>query len=93
MKHEWDDFFLGARIRVSPRPRRQRVYRTIDYYQPSGWGSPGVKKIVRVYWRTTVMLIKVLLAIPLSLLAIGAFWFLWITLTLFYSAIIHRFVA
>ena len=78
---EWDDFFLGAHVRV-PRPRRsQRFYRTIDY-QPSGWSSPGVRKAVRIYWRVTITLIKALISIPLSILAIGAFWLLWIIITL-----------
>ena len=71
MNHEWD----------WPPTRRRRYYRTIDY-QPSGWSSPGAKKIVRVYWRVMVTAIKMLLAIPLSLLAIGAFWLLWIIITI-----------
>jgi hypothetical protein len=67
-----------------PPPRRgRRYYRTIDYYQPSGWGSPGVRKAVDVYWRVTVFIIKALLAIPLSLMAIGSIWMLWIIATRF----------
>jgi hypothetical protein len=78
MKHEWDDF-IGMRVRVRPRPRR--FYRTIEY-QPSGWSSPGVRKAVRIYWRVTITIIKMLLAVPLSIIAIGAFWLLWVIITL-----------
>jgi hypothetical protein len=65
-----------------PPTRRWRYYRTIDYYQPSGWSSPVTKTIVRVYWRVTITAIKMLLAVPLSIMAIGAFWLLWIIVTL-----------
>ena len=75
-EHEWDDF-LGVRVRVSRGPYRP----TIDY-QPSGWNSPIAKKIIRGYWRVTITLIKALIAIPLSILAIAAFWLLWIIITL-----------
>jgi hypothetical protein len=73
-------------------PPRRRRYRTVrsrfDVYQPSGWNSPGVKKAVRVYWRVTITIIKLLLAIPLSILAIGAFWLLWIIIWVLWTA--HR---
>jgi hypothetical protein len=65
-----------------PPTRRRRFYRTIDYYQPDGWSSPGVRKAVRIYWKTTIFLIKMLIAIPLSILAIGAFWMLGVIITL-----------
>jgi hypothetical protein len=73
MNHEWD----------WPPVRRRRFYRTIDVYQPSGWNSPGAKKAVNIYWRVTITLIKALIAIPLSIMAIGAFWLLWIIVTRF----------
>ena len=82
MKHEWDDF-LGVRVRVSPRPRRRRFYRTIDVYQPNGWNSPGVRKAVDIYFRATLFIIKALIAIPISIIAIGSFWTLWIIVTRF----------
>jgi hypothetical protein len=63
-------------------PRRGRRYRTFDVYQPSGWNSPGAKKAVRIYWRVTITIIKMLLAIPLSIVAIGAFWLFWTIITL-----------
>jgi hypothetical protein len=63
-------------------PRRRRYYRTFDVYQPSGWNSPGAKKAVSIYWRVTITIIKMLIAIPLSILAIGAFWLLWTIITL-----------
>jgi hypothetical protein len=65
-----------------PPTRRRRFYRTFDY-QPSGWNSPVTKKAVRVYWRVTITLIKALISIPLSIMAIGAFWLLWIIITRF----------
>jgi hypothetical protein len=77
MKHEWDDFFLGARVRVSPRPRSRRFYRTIDYHRPSGWNSPIVKKIIRIYCRVTFEIIKALISIPLAMMVIGSIWMLW----------------
>jgi hypothetical protein len=57
-------------------------YRTIDAYQPSGWNSPGAKKAVRIYLQVIITIIKVLLAVPLSVMAIGAFWLLWTIITL-----------
>jgi hypothetical protein len=53
-----------------------------EYYQPSGWDSPVTKKAVRIYWRVTITLIKMLLAIPLLIIEIGAFWLLWTIITL-----------
>jgi hypothetical protein len=64
------------------RYRRYRRYRTFDVYQPSGWNSPVAKKAIRIYWRVTITIIKMLLAIPLSIMAIGAFWLLWTIITL-----------
>jgi hypothetical protein len=87
MKHEWDDFFLGMRVRVSPHPRRR------SFYQPSGWNSPVARKAVRIYWRVTLFIIKMLISIPLAILAVAAFWLLWILVTLFYSALVHRLVS
>jgi hypothetical protein len=60
-----------------PRARRRRFYRTVDVYQPGGWGSPVAKKIVHVYFQVTLAIVKMLLAVPLLLIAIGAFWLLW----------------
>jgi hypothetical protein len=66
-------------------PRRGRYrYRTVfDVYQPSGWNSPIARKAVRIYWGVTITIVKMLLAIPLSMIAIGAFWLLWVIITLF----------
>jgi hypothetical protein len=60
-----------------PTRQRRRYYHRIEY-QPSGWNSPVTRKIVDVYWRTTVVIIKMLISIPLALMAIGAFYLLWI---------------
>jgi hypothetical protein len=65
-----------------PPTRRRRYHRTIDVYQPSGWSSPVTKKVVRIYWQVMITSIKALLAIPLSIIAIGAFWLLWTIITL-----------
>jgi hypothetical protein len=69
MRHteEWD---------WPPPVRRRRFYRTIDY-RPSGWNSPVVKKIARIYWQTMVFIVKMLLAVPLSLMILGSIWMLW----------------
>ena len=72
MNHEWD----------WPPVRRRRFYRTIDVYQPSGWSSPITRKIVCVYWRTMVTAIKMLVSIPLAMMAVGALWMLWVITTL-----------
>jgi len=71
MKHteEWDW--------PPTRRRSRRFYRTIDYYQPSGWSSPGVRKAVDIYWGVTVFTIKALIPIPLALMVVGAVWMLW----------------
>jgi hypothetical protein len=65
-----------------PPSRRRRYYRTIDVYQSRGWNSASTKKVVRIYWRVMITIIKALLAVPLSLMAIGAFWLLWTIITL-----------
>jgi hypothetical protein len=81
--------FLGYACGMNPQewdwpPRRGRYrYRsTFDVHQPSGWNSPGTRKIVHVYWQVTITIIKMLFAIPLSIVAIGAFWLLWTIITL-----------
>ena len=71
-----------------PRRRRWWHYRTINGYQPSGWNSPGVKKAIDIYWRVIITTIKMLLAIPLSIMAIGAFWLLWTIITLAMTALL-----
>jgi hypothetical protein len=63
-----------------PPTRRRRYYRTV--YQPSGWNSPVVKKIIDIYWRVMITIIKMLIAIPLSIMVIGGLWFLWVLFTL-----------
>ena len=68
-----------------PPTRRRRFYRTIDVYQPSGWNSPVARKTVRVYWRTMVTIVKMLISVPLAMMAVGSIWFLWILVMLFVS--------
>jgi hypothetical protein len=65
-----------------PTRRHYRRYRTVNVYQPDGWNSPGAKKAVHIYWRVTITIIKMLVAIPLTIMAIGAFWLLWTIITL-----------
>jgi hypothetical protein len=72
MTHEWD----------WPPTRHRRYYRTFDIHQPSGWNSPLTKKVIDIYWRVTITIIKMLIAIPLSIMAIGSIWLLWVLLTL-----------
>jgi hypothetical protein len=65
-----------------PPRRRWRYRRTFDVYQPSGWNSPGVKKAVSIYWRVMITAIKMLLAVPLTIMLFGSIWFLWVIITL-----------
>jgi hypothetical protein len=67
-----------------PRRRRfrARVRTSFDIYQPSGWNSPLVKKAIDIYWRITIGIIKVMLAIVLTVVALGSFWLLWTLVTL-----------
>jgi hypothetical protein len=76
MRHEWHEWDWPE------RPRRQRFYRTIDVYQPSGWNSPRVRKAIDIYWRVTITIIKMLISIPLALMLIGSIWLLWVLITL-----------
>jgi len=75
MMQEWDWPPKRHRFRARFRTR-------FDVYQPSGWNSPLAKKAVSIYWRVTIDIIKAMLAIVLSVVAIGAFWLLWIIVTL-----------
>jgi len=63
-------------------PRRRRRYRTINVYQPSGWSSPGVRKAVRIHWRVTITIIKILIAVPVSLMTLAALWLFFVLVTL-----------
>jgi hypothetical protein len=58
--------------------RSPKFYRTIDIYPPSGWNSPITKKIVSAYCHVMITAIKMLLAIPLTIMLIGSIWLLWI---------------
>jgi len=40
-----------------------------------------VKRAVRIHWRLTIGIIKALVAVPLSIIGIGAFALLWSILT------------
>jgi hypothetical protein len=75
MNHEWD----------WPPTRRRRFYRTIDVYQPPqrGWSSPIARKAVRVYWRTMVTIVKLLISIPLAIVAVGSIWLLAVIVSLY----------
>jgi hypothetical protein len=37
---------------------------------------------IDVYWLVAITIIKMLLAIPLTIMAVGAFWLLWTIITL-----------
>jgi hypothetical protein len=77
-----------AKNRVSKKPslslaeHDRRYYQTIYFYQPSGWNSPIVRKVINVYWAVTITLIKALISIPLAIMAVSAFWLLWVIVTL-----------
>jgi hypothetical protein len=70
------------------RPRRRRYY---DIYQPgswdpvdqpNGWDSSITKKVVDIYWRLMVGIVKVLLAIALFIMSFCASWLFWTVVTL-----------
>ena len=89
MNQEWDwpptrgrSVALTTLKRNLRSPDRGSRYRTIDVYQPTGWNSPGVKMAIHIYWLTTITIIKMLLAIPLTIMAIGAFWLIWTIINL-----------
>jgi hypothetical protein len=68
-------------------PTRRRYFRArfrtrFDVYKPTGWHSPLVRKAVSIYWRVTIGIIKALFAVALSAVALGAFWLLWVLITL-----------
>jgi hypothetical protein len=75
---EWD--FPSRQTRKYYRSRK--FYRTIDVYQPGGWGSPVVKKVVHVYSQVMLTAIKMLFALMLSLVAVAAFGLFWVIVTL-----------
>jgi hypothetical protein len=64
-----------------PTRQRRRYYHRVEY-QPSGWSSPITRKIVDVYWRATVGVIKALLAAALTLMLVGSIWLIWVLITL-----------
>jgi hypothetical protein len=78
-REEWDDF-SGVRVRVRSHPHRRQTFE-----HQRGWNSPGVRKAVRIYFRVTLFIIKALISIPLAIAAIGAFWLLWVIITLCFS--------
>ena len=67
-------------------PPTRRHYRTgrsqFDVFEPSGWNSPVTKKAIHVYWVTMITIVKMAIAIPLTGMVIGAFWLIWVLLTL-----------
>jgi hypothetical protein len=63
-----------------PPTRRRRKYYV--EYQPSGWSSPIVRKVVNVYWAVTITAVKMLVAVPLSIMLIGSIWLIWVLITL-----------
>jgi hypothetical protein len=77
MRHEWHEWDWPAER--PPTHQRRKYY---VEYQPSGWSSPRVRKAVDIYWRTIIGLVKAVIAVPLALIAIGAFYLLWIIIGL-----------
>jgi hypothetical protein len=67
-------------------PPTRRHYRTgrsrFDVYEPGGWNSPLVRKVVNAYWVTMITVIKMLIAIPLTAMLIGSIWLIWTLVTL-----------
>jgi hypothetical protein len=75
MQHEWD---FPER---PPTRQHRRYYRTVEY-QPSGWSSPRVRKVVDIYVHVVLTAVKMLIAIPLSLMLLGSLWLLWVIIGL-----------
>jgi ABC-type transport system involved in Fe-S cluster assembly fused permease/ATPase subunit len=48
----------------------------------TGWNSPGAKRVAHIYWRVMITIVKMLLAIPLTLMLLGSVWLLWFLVTL-----------
>jgi hypothetical protein len=65
-----------------PLELRRTGYRTFDTYQPSGWDAPIAKKIIHIYWRVTITIIKVMITIYLTAIAFAASWLIVTVLTL-----------
>jgi hypothetical protein len=66
-----------------PPTRRWRFqYRPTIEHQPSGWSSPVTKKVIDIYFRATIFIIKMLISIPLAIMAVGSIWLLWVIITL-----------
>lgn len=58
-----------------PPRRRWRHYPSrFDIYQPSGWNSPVRKKIIDIYWRVMITIIKAMFITALAVLAFGGSW-------------------
>jgi hypothetical protein len=72
-------------------PRRRKFYRRpprynrtvdIDAYPATGWNSPRVTKVVDIYVHVVITAIKMLIAVPLSVMLFGSLWLLWVLITL-----------
>jgi hypothetical protein len=64
-------------VLVKPRVRG----RNFDHGAPSGWASPRVRKAVAIYCWIVITIIKVMIAIPLTIMTLGSFWLIWAMLT------------
>jgi hypothetical protein len=69
-------------IAVTPALKWAFVLIALDVYQPTGWNSPGAKRVAHIYWRVMITIVKMLLAIPLTLMLLGSVWLLWFLVTL-----------
>jgi len=66
---------------IEARVIRERV----EFVQPprrTGWSSPTVTKIVRWYVAIVITIVKVLIAVPLTIMLLGSLWLLWTIVTL-----------
>jgi len=66
---------------IEARVIRERV----EFVQPprrTGWSSPTVTKIVRWYVAIVITIVKVLIAVPLTIMLLSSLWLLWTIVTL-----------
>jgi hypothetical protein len=66
---------------VAARPEFEFT-RLGDFKRPLGWNSPGVKMAIRIYWAVTITVVKMVIAVPLTAMAIAAAWMIWTLVTL-----------
>jgi hypothetical protein len=83
-KHEWDWPQRARRAQSEPaeKPPTLNARIVVERVQLVKPRVPLMRKIAKWYLWTIVTIIKVLIAVPLTILIIGGLWLLWTILTL-----------